>query len=226
MQITLAVVGLTYVGAAAIHVAVDYPVPPGAPISRLVVVVFVALVIVATICLSALRGAGTGGQRATPDSGGAPRALPLLEPETFRLVARDRLERASLVDAELSLVLAEVNDLAEINTAFGRESGDAVLAHFSRVVRSRVPVSAILGYLGGGRFGIMTTSDSRVTAATVVAAVRTGLSDSHVSPDMDLRIDASFGVSDTTTTPANIDLLLDAAVVDMARFARSALPNT
>ncbi|MCW2749712.1 MAG: hypothetical protein JWR83_822 [Aeromicrobium sp.] len=215
LQVCLGVTGLVYVTGAAVHAGVDHPVPPGAPINRLVIVIMSGLVIVAAICLSELRisrpSARLHGRKPGIDS----TALPLLDAEDFDLKAQDRLERSRLVGGHVTVVLAEINDLADFNTAFGRAAGDSALKLFAEVIRSRVPVSALLGYLGAGQFAIMATSDSRISASVIVAALRTGLADSPVSPDLEMRISARFGVSDTLEVAADLDALLGAATANL-----------
>jgi diguanylate cyclase (GGDEF)-like protein len=215
LQATMGVTGLSFITAAAVYAGVDHPIPPGAPVDRLVVVTLTGLVIVAAICLSELRIKLPNARLQGKDAGVGTKALPLLDAEDFDLTAHDRLERTQLVGGHVTVVLAQINDLPEFNTAFGREAGDLALMHFAEVLRSHVPVSTLLGYLGAGRFAIVATSDSRISASVIVAAIRTGLADAPLPSELEMRISARFGVSDTLAVAEDLDALFRAAKTDL-----------
>lgn len=178
---------------------------------------FTALFLVSAVCLSALRVEQTGNWWSVSAETRRRSNLGVLAADAFREDAADRIQRATLAGGHVALVLAEIEDLDELNSAFGRQAGDSALLHFAGVLRARVPADALIGHFGAGRFVVLvvpTTSDS---PSTVVDAIRTGLTESPVSEGMELRTDASFGTSHSSGTPATLDSLLGRADTDLAR---------
>jgi diguanylate cyclase (GGDEF)-like protein len=180
-----------------------------------------ALFLVSAICLSALRVERAGNWWSMSAEARRRSKLRVLTADAFREDAADRIQRASLAGSHVALVLAEIDDLDELNSAFGREAGDNALVHFSGILRSRVPADALLGHLGAGRFVILVLAASVDTPRTVVDAVRTGLTESTIGEGMELRTDASFGTSHTIHSPASFDSLLGRADAELARARKN-----
>ncbi|MET0820707.1 MAG: GGDEF domain-containing protein [Aeromicrobium sp.] len=176
-----------------------------------------ALFLVSGICLTALRVERAGNWWSASADARRRSTLRVLTATAFREDATDRIQRARLVGSHVALVLAAIDDLDELNAAFGREAGDSALVHFSGVLRSRVPADALLGHLGAGRFVVLVLAASADTPRTVVDAIRTGLTESPLREGMELRTDASFGTSHTIHSPASFDSLLGRAHAELAR---------
>lgn len=180
-----------------------------------------ALFLVSAVCLSALRVEQAGNWWSMSAEARRRSKLRVLNSDAFREDAADRIQRAALAGSHVALVLAEIDDLDELNSAFGREAGDNALVHFSGIVRSRVPADALLGHLGAGRFVVLVVASSTDTPRTVVDAIRTGLTESTVGEGMELRTDASFGTSHTIHSPASFDSLLSRADAELARVRKN-----
>jgi diguanylate cyclase (GGDEF)-like protein len=218
LQVVLFLLGVWYVVAAALNAAAAADSGLSRPGVLTTALPITAVFLVAAICLSALRVERAGNWWSMSDE--APRRrtqLDVLTPASFREDARDRIERATLAGSHVALVMAEIDQLDDLNTAFGRESGDRALVHFVDVLRARVPTEALIGHLGAGRFAILLVALRPDTPLTVVDAVRTGLTDAPVTEGMELRADASFGTSHTSDTPATVDALLAKADADLER---------
>lgn len=173
-----------------------------------VVVPLTFLLVTAAVCLSVMQAERSivwSAHDATGQTG-----LQLLDLVAFDRAARDRLDRAAPIGAHQALVLIDVDDLAEINRAFGRESGDDALRHVSAVLRTHVPPAALIGHQGAGRFVVLTSSGVGNEGAKIVAAIRRGLIDS-TTPQVGVRVMASYGTSSTTTCGHDLDRLLSAA---------------
>jgi diguanylate cyclase (GGDEF)-like protein len=178
---------------------------------------FTALFVVSAICLSALRVERAGNWWSMSAEARRRSTLNVLAADAFREDAADRLERATRAGSHVALVLAEIDDLDELNSAFGREAGDNALVHFSGILRSRVPADALLGHLGAGRFVVLVVAASTETPRRVVDAIRTGLTESSVGEGMELRTGATFGTGHTIDSPATFDSLLGRADADLAK---------
>lgn len=216
LQVALFVFGGWYLAAAAVWAAADTPVAHRPPVES-TMLPFTALFIVAAICLSALRVERSGNWWSMNAETKRRTNLAVLAPEAFRDDARDRIERAAMTGRHVALVLAEIDALDELNTAFGRETGDSAMMYFTQLLRSQVPASALIGHLGAGRFAILSVTATNDAPFNVVAAIRTSLLDASPGADLEIRIDASFGTSHTLDTPATFESLLASATTDLER---------
>ena len=216
--------GAWYVVASALSAAASGGESIGRPPVESTLLPFTAVFLVAVICLSSLRVERAGNWWSMSVEAQRRSHLQVLASASFREDAVDRIERSTLVGSHVALVLAEIDLLDELNSAFGRDSGDRALVYFSGILRSRVAADALLGHLGAGRFVVLMTAPARDTATTVVEAIRTGLTEASVSAGMELRPDASFGTSHTVDTPATFDSLLAKADADLDR-SRTAVEN-
>lgn len=180
------------------------------------------LFFMSAICLSALRAERHGNWQSKDSpvdelySG-----LGTLDSSHFENAANDRLERAATRGRQVSLIMAQIDNLAAFNTAFGRDAGDEILSRFARVLRDSVPVSAILGYLGAGRFAALIVSTSKDEAPEIIDALTKNLRNTPAVQLTGIRLGAEFGRADTregTTTYRN---LIDAAAAELQSTGKS-----
>jgi diguanylate cyclase (GGDEF)-like protein len=217
LQTAFFLFGAWYVVAAAISAAAMGDGTISRPAIASTVLPFVGVFLITAICLSALRVERSGNWWSMSTVARRRTNLDVLAAEAFRNDARDRIERATAAGGHVGLVLAEIDHLDDLNSAFGRESGDRALVHFSGILRARVPADALVGHLGAGRFVILVVAATPTVALTVVDAIRTGLTEASISEDMVLRVDASFGTSHSAQTSAAFETLLGKADADLAR---------
>jgi diguanylate cyclase (GGDEF)-like protein len=223
LQLAFFGLGAWYVTAAALSAAASGGGIDRPPVES-TALPFTAVFLIAAICLSALRVERAGNWWSMSSEARRHTQLELLTSDPFREDASDRIERATLAGGHVALVLAEINDLDELNSAFGRESGDRALTHFAGILRTRVPADALLGHLGAGRFVVLVVASSPEAPLIIVDAIRTGLTETSISDGMELRTDVTFGTSHTVDTPATFESLLAKADVDLTR-ARAAAEN-
>lgn len=214
LQVTLFAIGGWYLASAAVFAAANSALSQR-PTVESTLLPFAALFIVAAICLSSLRVERAGNWWSMNAETARRTNLAVLSPESFRDDARDRIERSTMTGRHLTLVLAEIDALDELNSAFGRETGDSAMMHFTQLLRSQVPATALIGHLGAGRFAILSVMTSADISDNIITAVRTGLLDSPLGEDMEIRIDASFGTSYTGDVPASFEALLSQATSDL-----------
>jgi diguanylate cyclase (GGDEF)-like protein len=217
LQLTFFLFGGWYIIGAAISAAATGDGRISRPPAETTVLPFVAAFVVAAICLSALRVERAGNWWSMSTEASRRTNLDVLSADAFRDDARDRIERARLAGNHVGLVLAEIDHLDELNSAFGREAGDRALVHFSGILRTRVPADALVGHLGAGRFVVLVVAPVPSVPLTIVEAVETGLTEATVGDDMMLRVDASFGTSHSADTSATLESLLAKAGVGLER---------
>lgn len=94
----------------------------------------------------------TSGEKSTRTSVSNPRAV--LDRTEFlaRLDAANHVQRATLTSA---LLLLDINDFQSVNDAFGTNAADSVLDIVANRLLAAVPAGALVGRLGGDRFGIL-----------------------------------------------------------------------
>lgn len=119
---------------------------------------------------------------------------PLLGTSEFELLAKDRLERAALRGERVVLLAVRLDNLAEINTAFGRSYGDDAIARLAEVVRMNVPASALLCRDPAGAFRAI--FEARIDQETdrVVSGIRAALVDTHRADRTGYRLTARVAV--------------------------------
>lgn len=217
LQVTFFALGAWFVTAAALSAAAPAQSGLTRPSIESITMPFTAALLVAAICLSALRVELAGNWWSLNAETRRYTSLGILAAKSFAEDARDRLERTTIAGRHAVLVLAEIDHLDDLNTAFGREHGDRAILHFSGVLRNRVPAEALIGHLGAGRFVVMVVSARPDTPSTIVDAIRTGLTEAPVAPGLELRTDATFGTSHTLETSADYDSLLARAAADLVR---------
>ena len=176
------------------------------------VVTTTAFLAVAMPCLTALRVERSANWWAMRDETQRRDLTGVLGRDAFDHDAQDRLERAHRLGVPLFLTLARVDALQDLNRAFGREAGDAALAHVAGTLRRHTPPTALLGNLGAGIFGVL----SAESPAVVTAAVTTGLLHDPLPSGLPTRVEVSYGWAE-----AAVDQL-----ADVERAARGQLSSS
>ena len=116
--------------------------------------------------------------------------------------------------APLTLLLADVDGLKDINDAQGHHVGDLALCRVGEalVAAAGPEAAALVGRLAGDEFCVL-LEDCEIDAATEVA--RTAL-ELLVDDDLDLSLSLSFGAAEASTTSTPAELLRAA---DTAQYA-------
>jgi GGDEF domain-containing protein len=172
----------------------------------------IAIAVIGTLTLSAIQGDRFRQAAIAQAEFGARVAIDgVLVRETFRELAETWLMRSIRERITLVLLLVEVADLAEVNVAFGRASGDAALRTTGRLSLVHAPTAALIGHVSPRRFAILMelpTNDS-------VEAIADRIADSVLSTPIDdqdrFRASTFCGIATTRTSGARYDDLLRAA---------------
>lgn len=129
----------------------------------------------------------------------------------FERVLRDWLERADFHHEQLALLHFKLDDLDEINTAFGRVHGDAVLARFTAIVRRFGPPHSDIGIAGMGRLVLATAMPSIDEAIDAARQVQSALLEEPLASFAGVRPTLSVGIALTDYTGFDFVSLASAA---------------
>ncbi|RZU66311.1 GGDEF domain-containing protein [Microterricola gilva] len=176
------------------------------------------MVIVLSSSMSVIRSAhGAHAELATRSSRRTAAAIgynsdDVLTEPSFERVLADWLERAEFHDEQLALLHFDLDDLAEINTAFGRARANTILARYTAVVRRFGPPNSDIGVAGPGRLVLATPMSSVDEALAVAATVQAGLLEEKIDEFAGLRPTMSVGIALTDYTGFDFELLSAAAM--------------
>jgi diguanylate cyclase (GGDEF)-like protein len=158
------------------------------------VTTFVTLlfVIVASTSMSILRAERSGARSGRPREQGNWNGL--LPDSLFSSPAADRIRRASRRGERVAFIGAEIDNMADMNTAFGRPFGDDMIESFSSLLHDHLPTTAIIGIRAGAQFACVVMADDLEQVYDIVERVRVALVDEPVANSTGMRLSVSWGV--------------------------------
>lgn len=142
----------------------------------------------------------------------------------FNSSARDRIQRANLHGERAAFIGAEIDNLADMNTAFGRTFGDEAIESFTSILRAHMPTTALLGHRAGARFAAVVMVDDLDQAYAIIEDVRAALVESPIDNASGLRLSVSWGVMMIDQGEPDVDEL-SAEVGDLVQASRDAGGN-
>jgi diguanylate cyclase (GGDEF)-like protein len=169
------------------------------------------LIVSACIAVSILRAERVGSTAVGDITVGIHSAAGVLSGDSFRQAASDHLQRAEKKQLGLALIGADIDNLPEINTAFGRNAGDEAIARFAETLRGSAPLMAQIGHPAAGRFFILAAVASATEARAITERIQNALVDEPLGESYQIRLTASFGIADTYDHGLDYDALVDAA---------------
>lgn len=148
----------------------------------------------------------------------------ILPDALFDSPAVDRILRATLHGERVAFIGAEIDNLADMNTAFGRSFGDEAIESFSSILHDHMPTTALLGHRSSARFAAIVLVDDLDQAYSIIEDVRAALVESPIDNASGLRLSVSWGV--TMIEPGNTDIAaLTADVNALVQKSRDAGGN-
>jgi len=156
-----------------------------------------ALIVTACIAVSILRAEGVGSAAVGDITVGIHSAAGVLSARSFQQVALDHLGRGRRSQSGLAMIAADIDNLPEINTAFGRSAGDEAIARFADTLRGSAPLLAQIGHPAAGRFYILAAVGSATEARSITERIQNALVDGPLGESYRIRLTASFGIADT-----------------------------
>jgi diguanylate cyclase (GGDEF)-like protein len=113
----------------------------------------------------------------------------------FLAHAGHELPQAARTGRPATLVVADLDNLKDINDALGHAAGDAALRAFVSRCRTRLPPAHALGRLGGDEFALFLPDTTPAAAATLVESLRQALAQPQRGDGCAARLSASFGIA-------------------------------
>ncbi|GHD41618.1 diguanylate cyclase [Mycetocola manganoxydans] len=148
----------------------------------------------------------------------------ILADTQFSTPAADRIRRANRRGEGVAFVGAEIDNLADMNTAFGRSFGDDAIDSFSSILQEHLPTTALIGRRAGAQFACVMMVDSLDEAYGRIEDVRAALVDSPIESSSGLRLGVSWGV--VLVPPREPDIAsLTAQVRELVASAQAAGGN-
>ncbi|WP_368498738.1 GGDEF domain-containing protein [Herbiconiux sp. A18JL235] len=193
--------------------------------SELTSVLTIVVVLLGTISMSILQAERSGARALGDVTVGVHSVVGVLSAAPFMQQWADWVERASFHGDRLAMIAMDVDNLPQMNTAFGRTFGDTAIRSVAQIVRHHAPTTALLGHTGAGRFVIVVVTQSAVDAEQLAIRLQTALVDEPIDPQQSLRATASFGVVDTEGYGYGLPVLRR-ALDDATHAAREAGGNS
>ncbi|GEP28463.1 diguanylate cyclase [Cryobacterium levicorallinum] len=159
--------------------------------------VSLCLVIIGTIALSVLRAEQAQGSAVGDMTDGIHSAAGVLSNTAFEQAATDHLDRGEAAGLTLALIGADIDNLPEINTAFGRIAGDEAIARFAANIRGSVPVMSLIGHRSSGYFQMLVVTDSAESARDLTEKLQVSLVEEPLREAALIRLTASFCIAST-----------------------------
>jgi diguanylate cyclase len=163
----------------------------GSGITSLILVLFVTG---GAISMVALRGEESrqtfaGRSRADDLTGTA-------SPDQFAQVATEMMDAARVSARPVALIAADIDELANLNAAFGRSYGDQVLVRFVDALRALAPQPTPLCRVVADRFVLLLPGATTGEAVSLAERIRSSLIETPlVSEQSGVRVTASFGTA-------------------------------
>ena len=122
----------------------------------------------------------------------------------FDEVYSKELKRSKRYNNELSMIIFDIDDFKMVNDNYGHQIGDDVLKEIAKIIQNGVREQDINVRWGGEEFLILLPQTNLEGAVIVASKISIAIKE-HLFSNKDLRITASFGVSqllseDTETT--------------------------
>ncbi|MGK2910754.1 MAG: sensor domain-containing diguanylate cyclase [Sphingobium sp.] len=136
-----------------------------------------------------------------------------------------RLERNG---RSAALILFDLDHFKKINDSFGHPAGDEVLKGIADCCRAALRPTDVLGRLGGEEFGILLSETSMKDAMAIAERLRGEFARLTFNWAPDVRITASFGISEMTAGPSldHYMRVTDAALFKAKRNGRNQIVSS
>jgi diguanylate cyclase (GGDEF)-like protein len=138
----------------------------------------------------------------------------------FSVALGEAVERSNRAGEPVSLLLADLDLLREINNSYGHLAGDAVLAGVAAVFRDSIRPSDIAARFGGEEFCVLLPDTDPATAREIAERIRGAVEESRIEVDTatePISVTISVGVASATEEGATARDLLHLADVAVYR---------
>ena len=133
-----------------------------------------------------------------------------------RTFVHKRYQQFRRMNAQLSVIMVDIDRFKSINDTYGHNTGDEVIQAVSRILTEEVRDQDVVGRWGGEEFIMLVPSPDKELAKTIAERARTRLEKATFgSKHHDLHVTASFGM---THGPSSMPLAELLAVADAALY--------
>ena len=131
----------------------------------------------------------------------------------------------SSADAEIGLIVLDVDHFKHINDRFGHSAGERVLTTISRVMRDQARPADLAARIGGEEFAVLLPHTPKVDAMRIAERLRLSFAALQLLEDGEpVTVTATFGVGVGRSNNSNPDHLYtraDSALYEAKRFYRN-----
>jgi len=141
----------------------------------------------------------------------------------FTMAAQEALAKRSKSESPVALIMLDIDQFKDLNDTYGHHIGDMALIMLAQTINSQLRIGDLLARLGGEEFVILLPNTHQDTALNIAERLRVAVR-TKVLPsddDRDLRITASFGVSEVSLDERDVSEALKRADTRMYAAKRA-----
>lgn len=133
----------------------------------------------------------------------------------FFTLAQQQLKLAKRTKRVLSLVIADLDGLKQINDSFGHEEGDLALIETAIILKETFRESDVIGRIGGDEFAVIMVEDNKAGAEILTTRFQNNLDARNAKEDRRYKLSISIGMarSDPESSHSIDELLARADVL-------------
>jgi diguanylate cyclase (GGDEF)-like protein len=134
---------------------------------------------------------------------------------TFYEMLESELRRSQRYGGQLAIIMADVDNLKQINDSFGHRAGDLAIKQVSRRIRACIRQIDVAARYGGDEFAIILPSTSLEDATTVAERMVHMVAESPITWDhqtIDLSISVGVGRYESGDCPGDVTRATDEAL--------------
>ena len=148
----------------------------------------------------------------------------------FFEIGKKEIQRARRFNNSLAIIMIDIDHFKYFNDNFGHAAGDKVLIEIARICRKTLRNIDVLARLGGEEFAVILPSTNAANAETVAENLRAAVAAARLEfISEDIKITASFGISELTPEDKHIESILrraDTALYEAKRTGRNRVITT
>ena len=135
----------------------------------------------------------------------------------FENLAFQEVKKLGRGEAELAVVLIDIDDFKLINDQYGHDNGDAVIVGFAKLLQQSIRPYDVLGRLGGDEFILLLPNTQLDEALTIAERLRQVIENNALTlKETELQVTASFGVAKFSSQFQTFDEVIPS--VDLALY--------